>query len=142
MVEQIHCLMVGKDRAIEELRVDPSRSTFSHNRGLYTIPREAVNIAKFTDPEDNKGRKKGNSKIKPYPELIYVEGNPQPVNLQNYDVQAFLDHIVLSNALQQVAAPRSDWAIVFLDYVKHPSKALLGLFVLIIAGAVIGGLLF
>lgn len=133
-MQQIHCLIIGKDRSITERRVDASKINFTHNEGLYTIPRESVNIAKFVET--------GKKKVDPYPELIYLEGNALPVNNSGDNVQEFLENLVLANALNQVAAAQSDFFGVIMDYVKHPSKALLGVFVLIIAGAVIWGFLF
>lgn len=126
----IHCLMIGKDRCIETVKVDAKKTNFTHNKGLYTIPKEAVNLTEHAGPK----------KVESYPELVYIEGIALPVNLEKGDVQEFLEHIVLSNALNQVARPRSDWFNLFADYIRHPSKIMILGFVVVIVVALIGGL--
>jgi len=127
----INCLMIGKDRYITTVKVDAKKSNFTHNKGLYTIPKEAVNLTEFAD-----------GKTESYPELVYIEGVALPVNVATGNVQEFLEHTVLANALTQVARARSDWLNLILDYVRHPSKLLILGFVVVIVAALIGGLLF
>jgi len=125
----INCLMIGKDRCITLVKVDAKKSNFTHNKGLYTIPKEAVNLTEFPD-----------GKTESYPELVYIEGTPLPVNATTGE-QEFLEHTVLANALSQVARAKSDWLNLIMDYVKHPSKLLILAFVAIIIAALIGGLI-
>lgn len=125
----INCLMIGKDRCITIVKVDAKKGNFTHNKGLYTIPKEAVNLTEFIDKNKES-----------YPELIYIEGTPLPVNATTGE-QEFLEHTVLANALSQVARAKSDWLNLIMDYIKHPSKIMLLAFVAIIVAALIGGLL-
>lgn len=127
----IKCLIIGKDRHITTVKVDAKKANFTHNKGLYTIPKEAVNLAEFENQkEDN------------YPELIYVEGDALPVNQTTGSVSGFLTETVVSNALKQVAHPRSEFMNVIIDYVRNPNKLLMITFIGIIIAALVGGLLF
>lgn len=138
-MQQIRCLIIGKDRSITTLKIDALKDTFTWNKGLYTIPRDAVNISRFIT-------EKGKEIKETYPELIYLEGTATPITSeeeeQDAGVQAFLERVILGNALKQVAAARSEWASLIFDYLKHPSKMILLVFILIIVAAVVGGLLF
>lgn len=127
----IHCLMIGKDRHITTVKVDARKANFTHNKGLYTIPKEAVNLAEFED-----------GKTEPYPELIYIEGTALPVNSIDGDVSGFLEETVLANALNQVARARSDFMLVIMDYMRNPSKLIILTFVGIIVAAVVGAFMF
>jgi len=130
-VVMIKCLIIGKDRHITTVKVDAKKANFTHNKGLYTIPKEAVNLAEFENQkEDN------------YPELIYVEGDALPVNQTTGSVSGFLTETVVSNALKQVAHPRSEFMNVIIDYVRNPNKLLMITFIGIIIAALVGGLLF
>lgn len=126
----IKCLVIGKDRCITEIKINPRKSNFTHNRGLYTIPKEAVNIAEHS-----------NRKVEAYPELIFWEGNPLPVNLTEGNVQTFLGETVLSNALKQTSRSPSDFMAVVYDYMRNPPKLVMLLFIGIIAVAAIGSFL-
>lgn len=126
----IKCLMIGKDRHITVVNVDSRKANFTHNNGLYTIPKEAVNLAEFED-----------GKADNYPELIYVESVALPVNQTGGDVSGFLTETVVSNALKQVAHPRSDFMNMIFDYLRNPSKLIMLTFVGIIIAALVGGLL-
>jgi hypothetical protein len=123
--------MIGKDRHITTVNVDSRKQNFTHNNGLYTIPMEAVNLAEFED-----------GKTETYPELIYIESVPLPVNKPSGDVSGFLTETVTANALKQVAHPKSDFMNVILDYMHNPNKIVMVAFAGIIVAAVIGGLLF
>jgi hypothetical protein len=127
----ITCLIIGKDRHITKLKVDSKKANFTHNNGLYTIPKEAVNLAEFED-----------GKTEEYPELIYVESVALPVNKSDGDVSGFLTETVTANALKQVAHPKSDLMNVLLDYMKHPNKLVMVAFVGIIVIGFVWGLLF
>ena len=126
----ILCLMIKKDKSIQEISVDSTKSNFKFNNGLYTINKEAVNIIKM-----NQGG------ITVIPELIYVEGNPLPVNVTEGSVQDFLEHLVLKNALEQVAAPRSEFLDWFSNLLSNPGRLLLYGFVILIGGAIVWGFL-
>lgn len=126
----INCLIIGKDRHISTVKVDAKRANFAHNKGLYTIPKEAVNLTEF------EGEKK-----EPYPELIYIEGVALPVNSTSGDVSGFLEETVLANALNQVARAKSDWMNVIFDYLHNPNKLVIVAFIGIIVIAALGGLL-
>lgn len=127
---RITCLIIGKDRHISTVKVDARKANFTHNNGLYTIPKEAVNLTEFDD-----------GKTESYPELIYMEGEALPVNNSESDVSGFLAETVLTNFLKQVAQPKSDWMNVIFDYLHNPNKLLMVAFVLIIVLAAVGGLL-
>lgn len=126
----ITCWIIGKDRYITKINVDPKKANFTHNNGLYTIPKEAVNLAEF--PE-------GKTEI--YPELFYVESVALPVNVQTGDVSGFLTETVVSNALKQVAHPRSNFMNVVYDYMRNPPKLMMLMFVGIIGLAILGAIL-
>jgi len=126
---KIHALIIRKDRSIHEEMVNAGASKFTFNRGLYTIPREAVNLVKWNGKEDV------------YPELIYMEGDPLPVNVVEGSAQQFLEHTVLENALKQTAEPKGWILDLFLDYMKNPPKLFLLMIIIIIAASVIGGFL-
>jgi hypothetical protein len=128
----IFCRIIGKDRSITTVKIDARKSNFTYNRGLYTIPREAVNLTEYIDDK---------KKIEPYPELVFIEGIALPVNVVSGNVQSFLEQTVLANALKQVAHAQSDFMAMLLDYLRHPSKLLILTFVGIIIVAVIGGLI-
>jgi hypothetical protein len=123
--------MIGKDRHITEVKIDSRKANFTFNSGLYTIPKEAVNLAEFED-----------GKTETYPELIYVESVPLPVNKPTGDVSGFLTETVTSNALKQVARPKSDFMNIIMDYMRNPNKLVMAAFAFIIVAAVIGGFLF
>ena len=127
----INCLIVGKDRHIQIVKVDSKKANFYYNNGLYTVPMEAVNLTEYES-----GKKES------YPELIYIEGNPLPVNYSEGNVSGFLEQTVISNALKQVAKAKSSWMLVIMDYARNPSKLIILTFVGIIIVAVIGGFLF
>jgi len=127
----IHCLMIGKDRCIETVKVDAKKTNFTHNKGLYTIPKEAVNLTEYA----------GTKKVESYPELVYIEGVALPVNLEEGSVQEFLENVVDKNIMDQLAQARSNWFNLFADYIKHPSKIMILAFVAVIVAALIGGLL-
>ena len=127
----IKCLIVGKDRHISIVKIDARKANFNHNNGLYTVPKEAVNLAEFED-----GKTEG------YPELIYIEGTPLPVNYSEGNVAGFLEQTVIANALKQVVQAKSNWVLIVADYARNPSKLIILAFVGIILAAVIGAFLF
>jgi len=126
----ITCLIIGKDRVVNTVRIDPKKSNFTYNNGLYTLPKEAVNLTEFTD-----------GKTESYPELIYVEGSPLPINDDSQDVSAFLDQTVIKNALKQTSKAPSDWMAIFKDYARNPNKLIIVLFIGIIGISFLWGLL-
>lgn len=128
----IYCRIIGKDRSITTVKVDARKANFTYNKGLYTIPKESVNLTEYIDDK---------KKTEPYPELVFIEGVALPVNIVSGDVQSFLEQTVLANALKQVARAQSDWMAMILDYMRHPGKLLILAFVVIIVTAVIGGLM-
>jgi hypothetical protein len=127
----IKCLMIGKDRHVTTVKVDSRKEDFVFNNGLYTIPKEAVNLAEFAE-----------GKQETYPELIYVESVALPVNKASGDVSGFLTKTVVGNALKQVAQPRSDFMSVIMDYMRNPNKLIMVAFAGIIVLAVLRGFLF
>lgn len=127
----ISCRIIGKDRSITTVKVDARKNNFTYNKGLYTLPKESVNLTDFAD-----------GKTESYPELVFIEGVALPVNAISADVQGFLEQTVLANALKQVARSQSDWMAMIMDYMRHPSKLLILAFVGIILAAVVGGFLF
>ena len=126
----IECLMIGKDRCITVIKVDPRKGKFTYNKGLYTIPKEAVNLTEFV-----------NGKIESYPELIFFENDPLPINDASGDVNSVLKRTVLDNALQQVAKAETGFMGIVKEYMQHPSKILILAFVGVIVAALIGGLI-
>lgn len=129
----IFCRIIGKDRSISTVKVDARKANFTYNKGLYTLPKESVNLTEYIDDK---------KKTEPYPELVFIEGVALPVNAISADVQGFLEQTVLANALKQVARSQSDWMAIIMDYLRHPSKLLILAFVGIIIAAVVGGFLF
>jgi hypothetical protein len=127
----IYCRIICKDRSITTVKVDARKANFTYNKGLYTIPKESVNLTDFAD-----------GKTEPYPELVFIEGGALPVNAISADVQGFLEQTVLANALKQVARSQSDWMAMIMDYLRHPSKLLILMFIGIIIAAVVGGFMF
>ena len=126
---KIRCLILRKDKQIIEKKVNPNTSRFKYQGGLYTLNKEAVNITEY--PERG---------VNPTPELIYVEGNPLPVNVSG-NVMTFLDHLVVQNALQQVSNPRSKIFSLVADYVKNPVKLIPLVIVFIILVAFLMGMI-
>ena len=118
-----------KNRTIKQLEVNTEREFFTFNRGLYTIPKEAVNF--HYDPKHP-----GDT----WPELYYIENNPTPVNATNTDTAGFLNSVVLKNALQQVSAQPSEFMSVIYDYARNPSKLIFAAFALIILLSFLSGL--
>ncbi len=127
----ISCRMIGKDRSITTVKVDARRANFTYNKGLYTIPKESVNLTEYTD-----------AKTESYPELVFIEGVALPVNITSGNVQGFLEQTVMANALKQVSRSQSNWGALIMDYLRHPSKLLILAFVGIIIAALIGGFMF
>ena len=127
----IKCLIIGKDRCITTVNVDSKKSNFTHNKGLYTIPKESVNLTEFPT-----AKKKSS-----YPELIFVEGEALPINNSGGDMSSFLEETVISNALKQTGKPANDWMSIFKDYFKTPSKLIMAVFALIILISFIVGLI-
>ena len=125
---KIKCLIIGKDRYITEVNVDSRKANFSYNEGLYIIPSGAVNLAEFAD-----------GKKEPYPELVYHENDPMPVNVKNAGSMAeFLDKEVVANAIKQISEPKSEFFTIISDYVRNPNKLFLAVFALIILLAFLG----
>ena len=128
---KIKAIIITKNRYIKNLEVNGLSEYFHYNKGLYTIPRDAVNFC-FNPKKKNK---------KSIPELIYVEGQTTPVNAKNKDAGKFLDYVVLKNALNQVAAPKSMMLDVIAEYARSPMKMLMLVFVAIIAISFLGSIL-
>lgn len=126
----ITCLIIGKDRCITTVKVDSKKSNFTHNKGLYTIPKESVNLTEFPD-----------GKTESYPELIFIEGEALPINNSSGDMSSFLEETVISNALKQTGKPANDWMGIFKDYFRTPSKLIMAVFAFIILVSFIVGLL-
>jgi hypothetical protein len=120
--------MIKKDKTIQVIKVNPSDSNFKFNKGLYTLPKEAVNLTKYL-----------NIGINPTPELIFTEGTPLPVNLKVGESQEFLESVVWANFLEQVASARSRIFDIFEEYLRHPSKLILIGFGILIVGAIVWG---
>jgi hypothetical protein len=117
------------------------RGFFRFNKGIYLLRKEDVNL-KFTV--------EGKKPYTPTPELYFIEGHPIPLGKTDdseefIDVpgpdgkttkvknitkaSAFLDKLVISNALMEVGKPRGlIWEVVA-DYVKKPFNV----FILVIA---------
>lgn len=126
---KIRCIILRKDRSIEIVKANPSASHFRWKDGIYTIDKDAVNLTK----------KDGNAN--PTPELIYIEGNPQPISIDGTEsTQEFLEHTVIENILRATAEPTGFILDIIGDYLKDPSKLLMLVIVLIIAIAGIGGM--
>jgi hypothetical protein len=126
----INCLIIGKDRVITTVKVDAKKSNFTHNKGLYTIPKEAVNIAQFVD-----------GKAASYPELIYIEGESLPVNDNTGTMANFLEQTVMANILKQTSKAESSFMEIIKDYAKNPNKLIILAFVGIIVVSFIVGLI-
>lgn len=126
----IKCLIIGKDRHVNRVNVDARKSEFTFNSGLYTVPKEAVNLTEFAD-----------GKTECYPELVYIEGEALPVNQKDGSIATFLEATVIENALKQTSRSKSDFMSVVYDYMRNPPKLVMLLFVGIIALAVVGSLL-
>lgn len=124
----INVTMVTKNRTIKKLEVDSTKDSFKFNKGLYIIRKEAVNF--FWDPK---------KEVRVYPELIYMEGRPSPVNADR-DSSHFLNAVVLKNALEQTSDQKSELFSIVGDYARNPSKIMMLVFALIILIAFLGGL--
>ncbi len=127
---KIRCLIIRKDRSICTRKVDSSKANFTFNHGLYTIPRESVNISEY----------KG-IKGKQVPELIYFEDDALPVNSGSENAQSFLEYVVLENALKQVSAPKGMLLDILSDYARSPGKLLLLAFAFIIVVSFLMGVI-
>ena len=123
--------MITKNRYIKKLEVNGLNEYFHYNKGLYTIPRDAVNFA-FNPKKKNKDLT---------PELIYLEGQPTPVNAKNSDAGNFLNHVVLENALKQVDSPQSMFFEIIAEYVRSPAKLMMLSFVAIILISFLGSMM-
>lgn len=135
---KIKCYILRKDRTATVKQVDPNKGTFRFNEGLYLLNKKAVNLV---DREAT-------------PELIFIEGNPNPVFNENKKEvtdntkktkkdttpePTLLDHQVMKNALKVTGAPRGLGLDIIADYMKDPTKILMLVFAIIIFVAFIGG---
>lgn len=121
--------MVTKNRTIKKLEVDSTKDSFKYNKGLYIIRKEAVNF--YLDP-------KKESLV--YPELIYMEDRPSPVNAITEDSSHFLNAVVLKNALEQTSDQKSEFGAIIGEYARNPGKIMMLVFAVIILIAFLGGL--
>lgn len=121
--------MVTKNRTIKNLEIDSTKDSFKYNKGLYIIRKEAVNF--YWDP-------KKESDV--YPELIYMEGRPSPVNAVTEDSSHFLNAVVLKNALEQTSDQKSEVAAILSEYARNPGKIMILVFAVIILVSFLGGL--
>jgi len=131
MVKKIHAIILRKNRSVETKKVHPDNTYFKSKGNLYTIPKEAVNLAIQKGKVNN-----------PIPELVFVEGNPVPINV-NLDITAtgFLEKLVIENALKSSGKPKGFALEAIMAYIKEPKKMFMLLIVAIIAISFIIGVL-
>ena len=122
------CRILGVDRNVKTVRVQPSRKYFRYKDGIYNIDSECVSIL-FKDKKPTKNA-----------ELFYFENNPRPIMSKQEAVQ-MLDLQIVENALTSSAKPRSLAFEVIADYLKEPSKILVLFFVGIVIVTVIMGVM-
>jgi hypothetical protein len=123
----INCRIFCKDRTIETVKVNARHQEFTFNKGLYVIPKEAVNLFKLE------------GKPRYEPELVFIEGEPLPVNAEKTSTASsdFLTRIVIRNALKQSSRMKSEMFGLIADYMRNPGKIILLVFALTIVGALI-----
>lgn len=137
---RIRCVILRRNRTLKIVQHKHERGFFRYNKGIYLLRKEDVNLKYGLD-----------SKVKyaPKPELYFIEGHPIPLGLEDTEdfievkgpegqnvkipkitkASAFLDKLVISNALKEVGKPRGLMWEVVADYVKNPFNV----FMLVIA---------
>ena len=139
---RIRCIILRRNRTLRISHYKQERGFFRFNKGIYLLRKEDVNLYHNED-----------KKIKyiPKPELYFIEGHPIPIGIKDVETgevieiedsegnkikipritkaSAFLDKLVISNALREVGKPRGLMWEVMADYVKNPFNV----FMLVIA---------
>jgi hypothetical protein len=123
---KIRCYMIQTNKEISVLNIAPYNPHFSFHNGIYTINKQAVSLSNIQDKN-----------AEPVPELVYMEGNPLPLNIKAGSTSEFLEKIVIENALKQISKPTGGFMLVVLDYFKHPSKIMLLAFSFLVIGAIL-----
>lgn len=129
---QIRCIILRRNRTLRVSKYKQERGFFRFNKGIYLLRKEDVNLNYNLDKK---------LKYAPKPELYFIEGHPIPIgiteDLENFieikdgegnvikipritKASAFLDKLVISNALREVGKPRGLMWEVVADYVKNP----------------------
>jgi len=141
---KIRCIILRRNRTIIVKTINGEKSFFRYNKGIYLTPKNFVNLISQVNTIPS---------IRQHPELIYFEDDPVPLKTIIGDDETkikeklearsgkFLDKVVVSNALKELAKPEGIGFQILLEYVKSPSKLLPMLFILIIIMALISQLL-
>lgn len=138
---RIRCVILRRNRTLRVSHYKQERGFFRFNKGIYLLRKEDVNLNYSLDKK---------LKYVPKPELYFIEGHPIPIGkkedtadfIEITDTEgkiiripritkasAFLDKLVISNALREVGKPRGLMWEVVADYVKNPFNV----FMLVIA---------
>lgn len=117
-------IMLRKDRTSKRLSISPDRQFFRFKRGTYNIDREAVNLRASATI-------KGKPKIEEEAELIYVEGNPNPIGSKN-NPSRLLGQKVIEAALTAAGEPKGIWGELLVEYMRRPTNFIIIAFAVMI----------
>lgn len=140
---RIRCVILRRNRNLKTSDYPQERGFFRFNKGIYLLRKEDVNLRVEID------------KKRPYkskPELYFIEGHPIPLGVSEEitykevvgkdgktvkipnptKASAFLDNLVISNALKETGKPRGLFWEVVGDYMKKPFNLLILVFAFIV----------
>ena len=130
-MNKIKIIILRKNRNADFTSISPDAPFFKRRGHLYTIPKEAICMAHFEYKTNN-----------PRAELIYVEGDPIPISLEDTLVPVnVLSNLVIRNALKATGKPKTAILELVMDYAKNPGKIFLLVIALIVFIAFLSSLL-
>ena len=107
---KINCIIITKAKGIVIKKVSDSKDFFVWRKGIYNLDRTSVGLTK-----------RPGFGLNPSPELIFIEGEPMPINSE-VDPTLLLERIVIDNALKQVSDvrfPFLNWIMDILEFIKE-----------------------
>jgi len=132
-VGKIKCYILKKNREVEVLTVSDKYDYFRYRDGIYMLRKENVAFPM------------GSGIVSDTPELFFVENFPQPISFKTDEetlVPKWLDETVIKNIIKQTAKPKGVYMQILVDYARNPWKLFPLLLFLLVAGAMIKGMIF